>query len=260
MWHDIFLDKKYIGETISKGTSYLVKNYTYIHIPDERYINYTFLLSTRCIHEATSRKDAFMLSIADDMNIELFYHPDFREPGIRYKRYKMTGKELVEDILAPYEENLFQDWVEREKKQKKERDRRNKKVIGNIVYGQYLGNIYNQYDKDSCSHYYFEHDGIFYRPPYQKVKNIKVEQVIFENVSKYLFDAWSPVLSDFLQKHRRTQSTLKELQYISQHNIEEPLLSSYSQESLDKIIKELEQTEKLALQEAFDRLKSYASI
>lgn len=260
MWHNIFLDKKYIGETISKGTSYLVKDYTYIHIPDERYINYTFLLSTRCISEATTRKDAFMLSIADDMNIELFYHPDFRESGTRYKRYKMTGKELVEDILAPYEDNLLQDWIEREKKQKKERDRRNKRVIGNIVYGQYLGNIYNQDDKDIRSHYYFEHDGIFYRPPRQKVKNVKVEQVIFENVSKYLFDTCSPLLPDFLQKHRYVQSALRELQNISQRNIEEPLLSPHSQESLDKIIKELEQTEKLALQEAFDRLKSYASI
>lgn len=129
-WKDIEIDKELIGDTIEKGSGVWVKEYCYINIPDGHgYDNYSFLLSANCVHYAIKKESHSYFSIADDMNIELVYNPEKRETEKRYKRYKMTGYELFENIFKEYEINfkeasrirLEKERLEKEKREKNQR-------------------------------------------------------------------------------------------------------------------------------------------
>lgn len=178
MWHDLMIGKQNIGERIIKGSGYFKKTYVYILIPLSEYQGYTFLLSANCVYTE-------MISLEDDMTLELFMHPDYREEGKRYKRYRMKASELI-PLLSEYEENLLQKSLERERKQEKIRNAKNKTIIGNIVYGRYRGSFDNP--ADTYSDFFFCHNGIYYNRYHNHVRNVEVSDILFFDVSKYFYE------------------------------------------------------------------------
>ncbi len=197
MWHNIIVGKDLIGECIDKGSGYWKKSYTYINIPDgyyEPWNGYCFLLSSSCVWETT-------ITLEDDMKIELFMQQHLREDGKRYKRYHVTGKELIDNVFCNYEDTICKAEMNRTIKERQAREKRNRKVIGDIVYGTYVGNSYG--DKgDITPTYFFQHDGVFFNAYHSKVRNVCVEYTVFENVSKYFFektiDLISTIFSDYI--------------------------------------------------------------
>ena len=129
-WDDYRLGKEYIGETIDQGFGY---SQNFITLPENHVYDsgYGFFISSKLASEEE-------ISLPDDYKVELIMNPELREEGKRYKRYKISGLELKEQVLEPYMDVL----LEKQIKAQKEKDRRNKKVMGNIVYGYYKGSIY----------------------------------------------------------------------------------------------------------------------
>lgn len=182
MWHDIYLEEKFIGELIEKGSGHFKKEYYYILVPGEKYTGYTFLLSAKCVSKSFTEKGQYLISLEDDMKLELFMHPDHRESSTRYKRYKLSGQELISEVLEDYETALMYESIEKQQKL----DRRNKRITGSIVYGKYMGNHYGD-KEDLFSEFYFCHDGVYYNRYHSKVRNVDVAFTLYENVSKYFF-------------------------------------------------------------------------
>ena len=120
-WDDYRLGKEYIGETIDKGFGY---SQNFITLPENQVYDsgYGFFISSKLASEEE-------ISLPDDYKVELIMNPELREEGKRYKRYKISGLELKEQVLEPYMDVL----LEKQIKAQKEKDRRNKKVMGNIV-------------------------------------------------------------------------------------------------------------------------------
>lgn len=244
MWHDLIIGKQNIGERVTKGSGYFKKSYVYILIPLSEYQGYTFLLSANCVYTE-------MISLEDDMNLELFMHPDYREKGKRYKRYHMKASELI-PLLSEYEDDLFQKSLEREREQEKIRNAKNKTIIGNIVYGRYMGSFDNP--ADSYSDFFFCHDGIYYNRYHNRVRNVEVSDVLFLNVSKYFYEQVSHKQLSLSALHGRLAPVVEilnavkslqavksdpETERICQNTIE--LLEKRKQDLLSQFLEEFEQ-------------------
>ena len=65
------------------------------------------------------------------------------------------------------------------------RDERDKKILGDIIYGKYLGN--GREPADGSGRSFFVHDGIYRGGNHRKVQNVKVYSTILRNVSKYFY-------------------------------------------------------------------------
>jgi hypothetical protein len=204
-WKDISIPNNLIGETIKKGSGIFEKEYTYINIPPGYgYDNYCFLLSSSIVHESSNGKEHWF-SICHDMKIELFYSPDAREEGKRYKRYKLTGYELFENIFDSYETDFIADMVAREKKKAEEKEKRDKKTYGKIVCGIYKGNVYSELDpryrSENIVKAYFYTGSSYSNSKFSKVQNVKREFVIAENVSKQTYIELEELLNKSLSEY-----------------------------------------------------------
>lgn len=179
-WMDILIKEDLIGDTISKGTGMYKKEYIYIKIPENYgYENYCFLLPLSLFHET-------YFSIARDMKIELIKDPEHREEGVRYKRYHMVGNDLYEQIFDSYEDAILKAEREQAEREAKEREKRERKIIGDIVYGKYMGNNYGDRE-DTYSDVYFCRDGVYFNITHEKVKNVEVEHHICSNITKHFY-------------------------------------------------------------------------
>lgn len=65
------------------------------------------------------------------------------------------------------------------------RDERDKKILGDIIFGKYLGN--GREPADGSGRSFFIHDGIYSGGNHRKVHNVKVYSTILGNVSKYFY-------------------------------------------------------------------------
>lgn len=201
-WKDIEINNELIGDTIKKGSGYYEKEYVYIKIPNGcGYDNYGFWLSSNCVH---IEKTTTYISICFDMKIELIYDNEKREVGKKYKRYKMTGEELFDNILKDYEINFQKEWLERERVKQEKKEQNNKKNIGKIVCGIYKGNYSvfdydNHYRRDEIFRAYFKSKGGRYsNKKFQKIENVKVYFDIVENISKYEFELLENIINAYL--------------------------------------------------------------
>jgi len=66
------------------------------------------------------------------------------------------------------------------------RDERDKRIIGDIIYGKYMGN--GREPADGSVRSFFVHDGIYCGGKHRKVQNVKVYSTIIRNISKYLYE------------------------------------------------------------------------
>lgn len=206
-WKDIELNSDLIGDTITKGSDTWEKEYTYIKIPEGYgYDNYCFLLSSKCVHISENEKLYLSyFSICHDMKIELIISPEFKENGKRYKRYKLSGRELFNTIFKDYEINFHKEYYERARKEQEEKDKKNKKKMGRCICGKYNGNfsVYdtgNKYMPESCFKAFFQlEDGSRYsNKKFNKVENVKVIFEISSDISKYEFDKWEEIINAYL--------------------------------------------------------------
>lgn len=203
-WKDIEIPIDLTGDNVTKGSGTWEKEYTYIKVPHGYgYDGYCFLLSSTCVHYGTG-KDSWWFSICHDMKIELIYDPELRESGKRYKRYKLTGRELFNNIFKDYEVNFKKEYEERRKREETEKEIKDRKNIGTIVAGRYTGNVYQNKNEKYRSEYalkaYFSGNKTmtYSNKKFDKVRNIKEEFVICENISKYHFLKYEDIINAFL--------------------------------------------------------------
>lgn len=76
------------------------------------------------------------------------------------------------------------------------RDERDKKILGDIIYGKYLGN--GRKPADGSGRSFFAHDGVYYGGNHRKVQNVKVYSTIIRNISKYFYDQHVDVIEEQL--------------------------------------------------------------
>lgn len=213
-WKDISISEELIGETIEKGKDMWKKEYTYIMLPKGYgYDGYCFLLSDNCVHDG-------YISINSDMKIELFYAPDKREEDKKYKRYKLTGKELFDKVFKDYEVNYERKYAERVKKEALAKEKRDKSIIGTIYCGVYQGNAYNdmdfKYTKDMTMKAYFSANGssTYMNSKFQKVQNMKIKFVIKKEVSRYNFWRCEEIINAYLYEIETFETSLNILKSI----------------------------------------------
>lgn len=231
-WNDIRLSKKLIGKPIENNWGY---SYTFITLPkNETYDDdYGFFISSKLIYLST-------FSLPNDYKVELQKNPDLRESGKRYKRYKMSGLKLKETILKNYIVDLQAESSERLKNENDDKDSRNKKIIGRIIYGRYLGNRYGR-DMEWYSDYFFDHNGSFSNSIYEKVRNVKVELVIADNISKYCYEkTYDSIVSQLIDFHR-IRNVIDELAKLKQpDSFTQPIISQLD-ERRSEILNNLKQ-------------------
>lgn len=176
-WHDFEIDKELIGEVKGSGSMYESR---FITLPENEVYEsgYGFFMGVKLVSSWNGT-----ISIPDGYKMELQMSPELREPGKRYKRYKLTGQEIKETVFFPYQKKQ----AELEKKKAQERDRRNRKVMGRIVYGYYRGNTYLG-RPDYAPDYFFFNGSRYYNRTHEKVQNVKEEFTVMKGVSKYFFD------------------------------------------------------------------------
>lgn len=106
-WDDYRLGKEYIGETIDKGFGY---SQNFITLPENQVYDsgYGFFISSKRASEEE-------ISLPDDYKVELIMNPELREEGNRYKRYKISGLELKEQVLEPYMDVLLEKQIKAQK-------------------------------------------------------------------------------------------------------------------------------------------------
>lgn len=205
-WKDITVPRKLIGETFTRGSGTWQKEYTYIFIPKGYgYDNYCFLLADSLVHLYSGNSDEYWFSICHDMKIELFYSPEHREEGKKYKRYKLTGYQLFEEIFDEYETNFAWESAERLRKEQEKKDKRDKKNMGTVICGQYTGNvygsIYNEYQyQDYLTSFFKSEGGAYSNKKFNKVQNVKREFKIME-MSKYHFLEYEDIINAYLNEY-----------------------------------------------------------
>lgn len=202
-WKDIELEYDLIGEQFTKGSGMWEKNYRYISIPNGYgYDNYVFMLSEKLICLEPDSNNLSYFSVCDDMNFELLYNPSLRETGKKYKRYKLSAKELYKKIFEPYESVLEQ--IKDEAREKI--NNRNRSKIGKIICGRYTGNIYGtpynkyNYQNSFCSFFTMDRH-IFSNNTFEKVQNVQVEFVIIDNISKYDFLRYESLINEYISDY-----------------------------------------------------------
>lgn len=210
-WKDIRVSGSMIGDTIKKGSGIWEKEYTYIEIPQGYgYDNYCFLLSEKLVHISIEGRE-WWFSICHDMKIELFYLPEKREDGRKYKRFKMTGYELFENIFKDYEVNFKKEYEKQLKEEREARIKRDKSKIGTIICGIYMGNNYDngnlKYSKDETLRAFFDSGKAYSNGKFSKVQNVRKEFVIMENVSKHDFVEMETIINGYLEEYMLYKNT-----------------------------------------------------
>jgi len=204
-WREINIDSEFIGEKITKSSGYYEKEYRYIKIPTGYgYDGYVFLLAESIVGHL-SELNLWWFSICDDMKIELFYDPELREPGKRYKRYKITGHELVETVFEAYERNFENECEEQLKAERIAKEKRDKANVGTVICGRYTGNIYgNEYNNYNYQKYlsaFFQSkSGTYSNHTYQKVQNVKRDFTIME-MTKYHFLRFEDIINAYISEY-----------------------------------------------------------
>lgn len=233
-WNDIRLDKKLIGKPVENDWGY---SYTFITLPKNNTYDddYGFFISSKLVYST-------VFSLPNDYKIELQKNPDLRVSGRRYKRYKLSGLELKNTVFKNYIVDLDAEAAERLENESADRDRRNKKIIGRIVYGRYLGNSYGR-DMEWFSDYFFDHNGSFSNERYEKVRNVKVEVVIVDNVSKYCYEkTYNSIVSQLTDFHI-IRTVLAEFVKLNQSDsFMQPIITQLNErkdEILDNLKKEI---------------------
>lgn len=217
-WKDIKVSCSLIGDSIKKGSGGWEKEYTYIKIPHGYgYDNYCFLLSSACVHYSAS-EDYWWFSVCHDMKIELIYDVELREQGKRYKRYKLSGRELFNTVFKDYEVNFAKESEEKAKKDKAMKEQKDKSVKGQIVCAKYRGNFHSfgdvHYRRDTCFKAYFMgyNNSTYCNHQYDKVRNVKVEFVIFDNISKHEFFQYETIINAYLSDFDMYMGMLQSLE------------------------------------------------
>lgn len=209
-WENVILPPVLMGETFTSGGGYYEKEYVYIKIPySEKYDHYCFAISSKLV-DATSEPELLYINLCMDAEYVLQKDAEYREEGKRYKRYKMTGKELYDTVLEVCEDDFLIKRQKEAETKEKERTKREKKVMGYIVYGVYKGNNYG--DKgDLVENYFFENKqtGTYFNQYHEKVSNVQVTYRINKQISKHFFRNNMNVLREKLQKWIWMQKTLE---------------------------------------------------
>ena len=193
-WKEIRVLGDLIGETITKGTGIYEKEYRYICAPPgSTYEGYVFFLAESLVNLRGERGNLrWSFTICHDMKIELFYSPELREEGKRYKRYKMSGHELYETVFREHEEWLLKEEEIKLHEEKDKQEKKHKSKIGKIICGRYMGNMYAYRDckytqQAYLSVFFTTNNSTYSNGRFEKVQNVKYEFVIAENVSKHYF-------------------------------------------------------------------------
>lgn len=244
-WKDIMVSGSLIGDTVKKGKDIWEKEYRFIKIPSGYgYDGYCFVLSEKLVHSPVLKKDNWWFSICHDMNIELIYLPELREDGKRYKRFKLSGRELVNEIFGEYEVDFHKQSEERLRKERERKEKRDKKNDGKIVCGIYTGNNFGRLRGDTryigssdAKAFFSSYGGADFRysnSVYEKVENVSVLFEIRANVSKYDFLQVEEIINMYLEHigyftemKSETEKHLKSRMMRKEHDITMQIAPAY---------------------------------
>lgn len=231
-WKNIRIEDNLIGKPIENDFG-MARHF--ITLPKNAlYENgYGFFISDRLVTE-----DGILIS--DDFNVELQMNPSLREGNKRYKRFKLLGEELIESVLFPHMVEMEARMEAEQARKEAERNKRNKRVLGRIVYGRYLGNTYGE-DADNYYDFYFARNGIYYngRDKHEKVENVKAKFVVTDNASKYDYEQNVEFFRDRIKDWERIEKAISELQEVkSSDECLTPILcqlEGYKQSIIDEL-------------------------
>lgn len=200
IWDTFRLKKDLVGEKIDNGM--YASRFITLPANDTYESGYGFLISDKLVD---IEDGVYVIALPDDYNVQLQMSPTEREPGKRYKRYKLTGTEIKDAVFFPYAAvRAAEEEAERRKKEE-EQTKRDKKIIGKIVYGRYLGNSYGD-DGDFYCDFFFYNGKRYYNHRHDKVQNVRALYTVMDGVSKYFFDT----ANDLIKKRANVVSHLVE--------------------------------------------------
>lgn len=234
-WDEFYIDKSLVGERVESGRDYrgnpLYVSHFILLPPNNVYATgYGFYLSAKLVDEEDGH-----IKLSDDYKVELQMSPSAREPDKRYKRYKLSGAEIKEQVFTPFAEIEAQ----REKAKAEARDKRNRRVMGSIVYGKYTGNHYGDQGDLSCDYFFFN-GSRYYSRCHEKVSNVRVSFTVIENASKYFFDANVESIEDKLRGYVRMLSCIEQLRAVAQPDGETKDAIAFLQKQCATILKRVQ--------------------
>lgn len=179
MWYGYKLDQNLISEPIKSGSGPFERESVFVTLPENDTYpeGYGFFLSFKLLSWGNT------ISIPDDLKVNLQMSPSRRVPGRRYKRYKLIGQQLVETVLEPHRQSV----EAQEKAEQVRLDKKNRKIVGDVVWGWYRGNRYTD-AADATPDCFFYNGNRYYNGKREKVANVTTHVVIARGVSKYAFD------------------------------------------------------------------------
>lgn len=205
-WDSFDLKKDLIGEPLKSGDGFYQRESRFITLPENDVYEsgYGFYMSSKLVNDREGH-----ISLPDDYKIDLQMSPAAREQGKRYKRFKLTGREIKEAVFFPDAKRR----EEAEEAKRKEHDRRNSRVIGRIVYGCYQGNRYGDLP-DYRPDYFFFNGNRYYNQKHEKVLNVEEVFTVMDGVSKYFFERMVDTIKERLAAYLCIRECIEKLRKI----------------------------------------------
>lgn len=120
------------------------------------------------------------------------------------------------------------------------RDKRDKKILGDIIYGKYLGN--GREPADGSGRSFFVHDGVYCGGNHRQVQNVKVYSTIFGNVSKYFYTQNVDVIEEQLRNWHELYRAAKILDKIANPTADTVQAILLLRKAMDETIETLQKT------------------
>lgn len=120
------------------------------------------------------------------------------------------------------------------------RDKRDKKILGDIIYGKYLGN--GREPADGSGRSFFVHDGVYCGGNHRQVQNVKVYSTIFGNVSKYFYTQNVDVIEEQLRDWHELYRAAKILDKIANPTADTVQAILLLRKAMDETIETLKKT------------------
>lgn len=120
------------------------------------------------------------------------------------------------------------------------RDERDKKILGDIIYGKYLGNGREPADESVKS--FFTHGGVYCGGNHRKVQNVKIYFTIINNVSKYLYDQHVDIIDDQLRDWHQLYRAVNILEKIANPSAESIQAIALLRRAMAETIETLQKT------------------
>ena len=201
-WESIDIPRSLIGENLVSGNGYRNVSRTQVFLPPtSQYAGYMFLHPTKLVSLETGRRVG-RITYSEKFKFELIKRD--REPGRKYKRYRLDVEEFLA-IYRPLEEAM----KARERRRAERQAEKETRMLGSVVF--YTKSLYrNQHIMEFAFN-----DGEKFRgvsgDEIREGSGIQVRRVVAENISLNAFRSAAKELSDLQREVRALVNVLDAL-------------------------------------------------